>query len=191
MKTSAIIVFFMLIPCSVWVQEKAEKEFRLKEVQVPDKAIQFINQTGEAGAFKWYKEVGISSSSIEAKGKVEGKRYSVEFDSLGNIEDVEVEINWKELSDSVRNAMCKKLSLDFKKFKLIKIQQQFTGSPEDLIKVIRSRKQETYGLTVQYELVLEGKTEVNITPYEYTFDEQGNFVKRLKIISRNIDNLEY
>lgn len=188
-----LLFSWCLVICSLSArtQEKAEKEFRLKLEEVPVAARQFIDQTNEASSFKWYKEIGLNTSSIEAKAKIDGKRYSVEFDSLGEIEDVEVEIEWESLRENIRSVICGKLSSDFTKFKLVKVQQQFTGDASALISVINSRKKETKGLTIKYEIVLEGKTESEITPYEYTFDAQGQFVKRLKIVSRNIDNLEY
>jgi len=88
-----IILIFESYSNKLFAQEKFEMESRLKQNDVPSNALNFIDSLSLKNKVKWYLEEGIERKSIEAKFKRSGKKHSVEFDILGNIEDVEIEVN--------------------------------------------------------------------------------------------------
>lgn len=73
-------------------QTKYEREFRMSEKKVPQKAREFVHSMDFESKVKWYFEENLQGNSIEAKLKQQGQQYSVEFDTLGTLQDVEVEI---------------------------------------------------------------------------------------------------
>ena len=181
------LLFFVLSCNSILAQKKYEREFGIKEKDVPEKAVIFINNMSFDKTVKWYREEGLTGESIEAKTTYKKNKFSIEFDTLGNVEDIEIMTSWSMLEDNTKSSICSRLSSDFKKFKLQKIQLHYTGSSSDLQSFFTSKN----GLTKKYEIVVEGKTEEGYQRFEYTFTAEGTFEKRAEIISRNTDILEY
>ncbi|MEX1002328.1 MAG: hypothetical protein WDZ35_09470 [Crocinitomicaceae bacterium] len=172
-------------------QEKQEKEMRISPEDVPEKALEFIDSLHLDNKIKWYFEEDLNSVSIEAKTKHKKKRYSIEFDTLGNIQDVEIQLSWEELPETTQNTICAYLSAVFSDFRIKKIQLHYEGSVQALIDQLKSNKP-VDGVIIKYEIVLKGKEEDRFWKwYEYTFLENGKHEKRSLIIFRNTDNLEY
>ena len=99
---TATILFFIVIS-SVSAQLKYEKESRLAVEEVPEQARNFINTITTSNKVKWYLEEGLDRSSIEAKFEYKDHKYSVEFDSIGILEDVEVQVKWSEIEPTARD----------------------------------------------------------------------------------------
>ena len=185
------IGFFCLLSATlVFGQEKYEKESRIKLGEAPLLARQFLDSLNFNRKIKWYMEESLNGKSIEAKSKYQKQRYSIEFDTLGNLQDVEMEIKWDHLSNPLKDSIKQNLKKEFEKFKFIKIQEQLTGSRSDIISYLLKRK-EKIGLTTRYEIVLKGVAAGQVDLFEYTFAESGSIEKRAKVIFRNTDNLEY
>ena len=89
------LLFF--VSTSAFSQEKYEKEYRIKTAKVPQAALEFIHSAGFAKKVKWYREEGLTSNSIEAKTKHHKTKYSIEFNTAGEIEDVEYIIQWEDM----------------------------------------------------------------------------------------------
>ncbi|MEL7003502.1 MAG: hypothetical protein AAFN93_12315 [Bacteroidota bacterium] len=183
----AIVVTF---PLSGFCQDKFEKESRISEKEVPSKARSFIYKIVLDQEVKWYMEHSQSGNSIEAKFKLNQKAHSIEFDSLGNVEDVEIKIDWHQIPEEVRKNISRGMDLKFIKWTIRKIQIQYTGDDEALITL--TKKGETdYGYTVKYEIVVKGKESGRPQLFEMTFSDKGALLKSLIIIFKNTDILEY
>ncbi|MEL7341524.1 MAG: hypothetical protein AAGM67_13685, partial [Bacteroidota bacterium] len=101
-----ISVLFIFISASgLHAQEKLEKERRIQDDEVPAAARSFIDSCMFGGTIKWYSEEELDGMSVEAKLKEVGYRYSIEFDTLGQIEDVEIEREPDQLSSWVIDSM--------------------------------------------------------------------------------------
>ena len=187
MKKILTLAFFFSISFYSYSQSKREIEERIAKEEVPFLAQKFIDSLYFSSKIRWYREKNYIKTTYEAKIKHTGKKYSIEFDSLGNIEDIELEIKWKQISTSTQNAICEKLNTEFKKFKIKKIQIQYTGLKKDLFNF----KISTQSLIIKYEIIVKGKKDTQNSFYEYLFSEKGKLEQKLQIDFRNIDHLEY
>jgi hypothetical protein len=171
-------------------QVKFEREVRIKQEEVPIAALDFVATCAFPQKVKWYLEESFSGTSVEAKTKADGVRYSIEFDTLGRLEDVEREVDWATIPFSVRTEMEKFLATEYSKFRIRKVQEQWTGPEAIISALVRGEDPSQYYIT-RYEVVLKGKTESEVAWYEYLFSEDGAFLERSRIVFRNTDNLDF
>lgn len=181
--------FLGLAICVSHGQAKYESEQRIKVDQVPVEAVEFIDALDFEGKIKWYREQGINRTSVEAKTKHLGKKYSVEFSESGQIEDVEIKLDWNEIPGTTQQHIVAYLDSMYQRFKLTRIQIQYTGDRQLLIDAIKQLPSSTP--EIHYEIVLKAKTASGPQQFEYLFSEQGAVVRRSLIVFRNTDNLEY
>lgn len=184
------LLIFGMFSTELFAQEKFERESRLKRKDVPQKALQFIDSLDIGNKVKWYFEQGLQRSSIEAKFKKDKKKHSVEFDSLGNIEDVEIQVKWKKLPEQLKDSINFHFQKDCDKHKIEKVQIQFTGSIEALFSKIKT-SETNLPLTTRYEIIVRCSSSNNINLFEYLFGEDGEVISRSKIIFKNSTNLEF
>lgn len=181
-------VFFLVICANA--QVKYEKEYKLKTKDVPGKALEFVNGLNVMGKKKWYHEENLVGNSVECKFDYSSNKYSVEFDSFGNILDVEKEIAWEEIGVAVQERITSEFLSRFSKYKINKVQVQYIGSKEDLKSVFKSGEF-PFGVIVNYEIVVKGKASEETKLFELTFDGKGKQIEEKEVIFKNFDNLEY
>ena len=181
------LIFLFFLPFLSYSQSKIEMEERIKKGDAPFSAQRFVDSLNFNSKIKWFVEQGSGNKSYEAKTKFEGKKYSIEFDSLGDIEDIEVEVKWKQINSSTQNAICEQWHTDFEKFRIRKIQIQYSGKKGDLLDL----KNSTENLIIKYEIVLKGQKNGETFFYEYLFSKEGELEKRQKFYFRNTDHLDY
>ena len=187
---SYILCFSCFYFNSVFSQFKYEKEYRIKNDEIPDNIKSYLNTVAFKNKIKWYKEEGLSKYTYEAKTSHNNLNFSIEFDSVGIIEDVEIQINWKNIPELAKKNIEFYLNKVYQKKKIIKVQIQFTGKPENLIKIIKDRELKQ-GLIKKYEIVLKGKENKKFQMIEYLFTNEGKFENKAIIMMKNTDNLEY
>lgn len=174
----------------LYAQQKYEKESRLKEKDVPSKALDFIDSLEVKGRVRWYLEEGFDRTSIEAKLKFNNQKCSIEFDSIGNLEDIEIPIEWNYLQKSLKDSILVSLGEDCKKFKIQKNQIQYSGDRSTLLSKMKTRKSgDNY--IVRYELVVKCSNTKNIALFEYLFNDTGRKLAFYQIVFKNSSNLEY
>ena len=171
-------------------QNKLEREYRVKQAVVPEQAIRFAAAITENRKLKWYREEGINRVSLEAKATINGQRYSIEFDTTGQIQDVEIEIPLYQIPESSRRVMISTLKEDFTDFKWEKIQVQYLG-PEAVLLDYFTQKEGGTPPRTRYEVVIFGKRKGASDFYEWVFSESGAVISKVTVISRIADNLEY
>ncbi len=175
---------------SGYAQQKFEKESRLKMDEVPEMALQFIDSLEPESKINWYLEEGLESTSIEAKFRYKGKKLSVEFDTAGKVEDVEIQVKWNTLPAALRDSIREVFRSDCNRFSVRKVQVQYSGSRTTLIAKLKTDST-TVGYITRYELITKCRTDEDIALYEYLFDSEGLSLTRSKIIFNNSSNLEY
>lgn len=185
-----IITLYVIFTHNLFAQTKVEEEYRIKPAEAPKPAAQFLQEIFPETRIKWYLERGIQSTSIEAKLKRDGQRYSIEFDTLGNLEDAEILIDPVKIPAATLNQICDTLSHLYSKYKITRTQRQLSGD-QNLIKEILQGKENITNITIRYELVVKGKTQEGMYLYEHIFNEEGQLIKSAKIITRNTDILNY
>ena len=117
-------------------------------------------------------------------------KYSVEFDSLGVVEDLEVEVSKKDLSGPFWESIELWLTNEFSRHKIKKIQLSFSGTEEEILSAWSDSLMSSNLLPV-YELIVKAKTKEGVQLLECRFSDKGVLLSRKRIILRNTDNLEY
>lgn len=188
--TCLIFLLSLFSSVELFAQEKFEKESRIKQRDVPQKALDFIESANIKGKMKWYLEQGLNRKSIEVKFQQNRKRYSVEFDTLGTIEDVEIELKATELPASLNNTINAQLQNDCIKYKIEKIQVQYSGSEEQLLAKLKNLSS-VQNLVTKYEVVVKCTSKNNVELLEYLFTDTGTVLSVSTIVFKNSSHLEY
>jgi len=190
-----LILTFLLVLSSVNIfygQIKYEKEYRLKSVEVPDNAKEFISKLNFTSKIKWYREEGLNSNSIEAKTKNNSKKYSIEFNDKGILEDIEIEISWAEINSKAQETIQRYFNENFQKHRISKLQLQLIGKPDLLVKIINSQKFKMLAeIITNYEIVAKVRDKGKYRLMEFLFNDEGEIIKKSIITLKNTDNLEY
>lgn len=183
-----IILFFFVT--EGFGQFKYEKETRVKEKDVPEDALNFIQLLDFDTHIRWYREQGYQEVFFEAKTKFERQRYSIKFTEEGRFFDLEIEIIPDEIPANTFLKIEEYLYSEFDSFSIEKIQIQYTGDAElilDYIKEAATRE----GIELHYEIVISTKQEGSFVMFEFLFSETGDFVKKAEIVLKSIDNIIY
>lgn len=171
-------------------QTKYEREYRIRHDEVPEIAHQFIRADIINCRLKWYYEENLEGNSIEAKFKLNRQKYSVEFDTAGKLQDIEIEYDFEEVPQEIKSRITKKLQSEYEKHAIRKIQFQYSGAIASMPEFLQS-EYPAEEFTLKYELVAKGKKEGDWNLYELTFDADGKLEDISRIILRNSDNLEF
>lgn len=164
-------------------QAKIEREVSVKVDQVPTKAVQFIKQSNIKSKVRWYQEFSAKSYSFEAKTKLNKLWHSIEFDSTGTLEDVEVKRKVSDLSVEIANNIQQFLKTNYVKHKILKLQYQYSGEIRSL--------QDLSQATMKFELEVHAKKANEISaPYEITFDSTGKHLMTRRIQPSKLENIE-
>ncbi|WP_373534405.1 hypothetical protein [Microcoleus sp.] len=157
---------------------------------VPSKALTFIDSLHLNTTQKWYSEEGLNQKSIEVKYKLDKLNYSIEFDTVGTIEDIEVEAKTEDLESTVQDLIRTQLDVDCSSHKIRKVQRQYTGTEKDLFSLLNTGKKPE-NLTIKYELIVKCKQPNSVDLFEYLFDHEGKLMSKSKIVFKNSSHLEY
>ena len=170
-------------------QSKDEREERVKLKDFPVKAQDVIRQLPNGyKRMRLYKETDGEKVSYEAKFKFKKQLVSLEFNTLGAIEDIEIEMTKKalkkqrELFKKIENFLKSK----GKKYKLIRIQEQYIFPGIDALPFLLSVLNKTYAEAINYELIVQVKTDKDWIFLETLFNESGEL-----LISRYIKPSSY
>jgi hypothetical protein len=184
---SAICIAVSLLLSSSAFGQKVERESRIKSPEVPEKALEYIEQTS-LEKVKWYRETGLESISFEAKFKHERRWYSVEFSEEGVLEDIEIEIDLHQVPEPTRESIDKYLEAEFKRHRIKKVQIQYKQtSLQTLIKEEVPKTDSPHA----FELVVKGKKSRLMKLWEVAFSSTGKFISIDQILNRNSTHLEY
>lgn len=183
-------LFVVLTVGETFGQYKYEKETRIKSSDLPFHLdIDFAAYNG-LKRLKWYKEYNINQVHYEAKFRFYGTEYSVEFDSLGLLEDLEVLLSIKELESSVSQQLSFILNGLYENWKIDKIQKQYLLDQDVLNQVLmNSLSLENRSCNYEIELVIfEDGKRMN---YEMLFDSELKLVRTRMIVKDSSLNLEF
>lgn len=190
LKILASFILGFLLSLHVLGQSKFEKEYRIKDGDIPNRAINFMDSTGISNNIKWYREESQDGISVEAKFSYLKAKHSIEFDTSGNVLDVEIEISLGDLETGLKKNIIEALDSIFSKYKIRKIQAQWTGSRQDHLQRLWSG-QSVNSTAPRYEIVVKGKKDGSSRYYEVLLEANGNVVRMLPIIIRSAYNLDF
>ena len=171
-------------------QPKFEQESRIQKNEVPQPALSFIDSCLFNKKVKWYQEISNEGVSLEAKTRFLRRKYSIEFDTLGVIQDVEIEVEFEEIPETVGAIIRSVLDQKFSKYRVVKTQLQLTGESQKLWELVKTNPspQITAG---QYEIVINGKMDRQHVAYELLFSVTGEVLRESEIITQQTDHLDY
>ncbi|TPV33873.1 hypothetical protein FJ651_06855 [Paucihalobacter ruber] len=187
----AILVSLLLVGnTQMMAQQKYEREVRISADDVHPDALKFLKDSPVNSKVKWYREIGLDTTSIEAKTKYKGQRYSIEFSENGVLEDVEVEIKARDLKPDILKNIEQTIEQAYGDFKIEKIQLQYTGSPQ-LLKSVFGSSTIPDAVIIKYELVISSKESETFKRFELLFNEELELERTTEIITKNDINIEY
>jgi hypothetical protein len=178
-----------LAPGVVTAQYKFEKETHIEREQAPLPAVAFIDSCFIKKA-KWFREESQSGMSIEAKAKLGGYLYSIEFDTLGKIQDVEKKVPFEELDMTVKQTIQSELQKHFRKYSIKKTQIQWEATNPTL-QVLMKTGLSTEEYNQQFEIIIKGKQTGPKKYYEVLFDRSGKLLEIFEIVERPTSHLDF
>lgn len=188
-----LLIMLVLLPSILMAQQEPDKieiEERISEEEVPSLLKQRVAELFDSGTkIKWYSEKNEKFQNFEAKLINNRKRFSVEFDTLFNIQDIEIEQKKNDLPDDTQMALTKYLEETYSSYKITRIQLQVSGEYDNLIQYIKKGNLDQ--LKISYEIEFEGKQEGRSTYYEGLFEESGTLIRRRNIVLNTSDNISY
>lgn len=185
-----IMVLFVICCNQLYAQQKYEKESRLREKEVPKKVLCFVDSLEVGSRIKWYLEEGLEHTSIEAKFRLNNQKHSIEFDAIGNLEDIEIQMKWDELQKPLRDSISFYLGIDCEKIKIRKVQIQYIGDRFNLLAKIKTGESAD-NYIVRYEIVVKCCNPKDVSLFEYLFSNTGEKIAVSQIVFKNSSNLEY
>jgi hypothetical protein len=188
-----LVLIIVFSSFSIKAQEKYEREYRIRKKEFPIKALQLIDtKLDDARKIKYYKEIDSSITSFEVKFKKARLWYSIEFDTNGNLEDVEIKIKSVDMPNDSYVAIERYLHNTFSLFKIKKIQQQYKATTlTSTDTTLKNAFQNLLLPSVNYELTVAGKKEEKYEDFEILFDSEGNFKSIRKSLPPNYDHILY
>lgn len=193
-----IFYCFLCISLGTYAQQKYEREYRIPASEVPQKALDFIESFDVTKKVKWYQEQGLNNTSVEAKFKLLGSKYSIEFSDDGELQDIERKIPLKELPESIKQAIALDLKERYDAYAIEKIQVQYTGEPEFLLMWRGFHNFPEYsmatavvGIEYGYEIIIRTRTKNKVQLFEFQFDKTGQKITQKEIITRDTDILKF
>ncbi|HKK39288.1 MAG TPA: hypothetical protein VJ949_07715 [Cryomorphaceae bacterium] len=187
----ALIGFAFFSTGTCLSQVKYEREYRIKKDTIAENACVFIHQSEfleEKTRVKWYREESEDGTSTEAKFKQNVKRYSIEFDETGKLQDVELEIDESEIPVETMKKISVILERNFDRWKIKKVQRQWIGSEIEVIESI-NKEYAADGVEENFEIVIKGKVGNEKNYYELLFDQTGELMRQQRIVEQSSDIL--
>jgi hypothetical protein len=190
------IIILILFYCSLsFSQVKNEKEERIEASEFPKNSLLYLNAIAtRAKNIKYYKETDGEKSSYEAKFKLNKLHYSIEFNTLGKLEDIEIVIKEKHIPEPILNKIMDYYKNKYAKVRFIKIQKQFVNtsdkSDHEFLNYVLDNP---IGKNTHFEIIAEIKTKEDKTRLlkEFTFENTGKFEKSRPISSSSYEHALY
>lgn len=187
-------LFVFLFCCTIsFSQNKNEKEARIHASEFPEKALRHFNTiSDQVKYFKLYKETDNDKESFEVKFKLNKLHYSAEFDTLGNLEDIEIVIKEKHIPEQVLKSIMNYFNTTFDSVRFIKIQKQYINKTNKndqqfIDYVLKS----PIGKNTHFEIIADIKTKKNHQLKEFIFNSNGEFEKSRPISSTSYEHALY
>ncbi|TBN03345.1 hypothetical protein EYD45_10080 [Hyunsoonleella flava] len=188
----SVFIFFFWISLS-FAQAKNEKEERIPLSEFPKIAQNYFNSFSHKVKYlKFYRETDGEKQSFEAKFKIKKLYYSVEFDTEGKLEDVEIVIKEKYIPKSTFSEISGYFDANYRKTRLLKIQKQYVNytnrSDKAFLQHIVEHPNDRH---THFEIIAEIKTDDLHELREFTFDKNGKFEAYRKVTSSSYEHALY
>lgn len=193
MKFKDILPFILLLcTYSLFCQEKKERELRIEKQRFPQTALELLNPFLEnSKRLRFYQEFDGNKTSFEAKFKKDKLLFSVEFDSIGVLEDVEFVVKKIDLPNDSWGKIQSYIEKNYIKARVKKIQQQYPVTAVTPEQTMNDAFQNLLRPYINYELIVSSKDKKGFQEYELLFDVEGTFLKSRLSIPQKYDHVLY
>lgn len=184
----------LIFCCTIsFSQSKNEKEERIDASQFPEVASSYFNAiSNQVNYLKFYKETDGNKYSFEVKFKLNKLHYSVEFDTIGNLEDIEIIIKEKHISKLTFKNIKSFFNTTFDKVRIIKIQEQYVNNSEkNDQQFINHVLKKTANKNNFFEIIAEVKQNQKRQLKEFTFKNNGELIKSRLVKSEDYQYVLY
>jgi hypothetical protein len=165
-------------------EQKLEQEEKIAAVLFPKNAAKTVNEIGYARKkVIYYRETDGDKISYEAKLKYQDRKYSIEFDLNGVLEDVEIDFRKRKIPVNVRAKINKILDTVARKYRIEKVQEQYVAGDQSATQIKERIALKDFD---NFEIVVAFKDKRKIYRKEYLFDKNGSFISQ-----RDVKRLEY
>jgi hypothetical protein len=166
---------------------KTEKEYEIFKDSVPKVAYDYVQSIRKKKKVKWYHEEGSDGTRLECKFKLGSFWHSIEFDSIGQFGDVEIQL--KKYNETTISHPLDSL---FEKWRILKCQLQLTNSQRALELLNNGMKNpESIAEPFNYEVELLGKKDNSIKVYEILLTSSRDMLFLREIQQNSNANLEF
>ena len=145
---------------SVYAQ-KVEREYEIGGDEVPEAIPAFLDSAyakTPPERLRFYRDVGEDGATVEAKFKIDGTRYSVEFADDGAWLDTEVEVPIDEIDDAVWDrAACARWTDTFELFRVVRVQHHRGADGAEYYEAELRVRVDREWLGYEYQLGLDGE----------------------------------
>ena len=183
-----VLLLLFITPNLIVAQAKIEQEFRIDTSDIPAIARAWVDSLKFNRKIKWYREIGNDRTSLEAKTKHKGQRYSLEFTPDGMLEDVEIVVHWRNVPKQPRCTLVEYLHEQHSKFTIEKIQAQFVRKT-DFLAFYQQKNPTIDPNRCNYEVVVGAKHKGVFQLYEYLFSGAGAFIERTEVSLKSSNNI--
>ncbi|HET8866235.1 MAG TPA: hypothetical protein VFM80_11105 [Gracilimonas sp.] len=183
-----ILLVSITNPCLFAQEKKQEVETSINKSEIPAEALSILNQFwNDEKKADFYREFDGQSVSYEAKFKLDNYLHSIEFDENGTLLDIELLINFDEISENTGNAIKSYLNDQYTKFRITRVQRQYSSDEDDLTELFLQK--EFDDLTIRYELEVEAQNKEELGAFEFLFNKNGQLIRKREIVRRSLDNI--
>ncbi|MEX2514321.1 MAG: hypothetical protein WD398_15565 [Cyclobacteriaceae bacterium] len=130
-------ILVLLLASKVLAQEsnsigiKKEIEKGIGASDFPPAGLLFVDAFKNKKRLRFYEQNTSGELAFESKFIYEGRKFSIEFDTLGLLTNVEVEMKWEEIEKATRRRIQNGFDQHFERYKLIKIQKKWVHEEEE------------------------------------------------------------
>lgn len=185
----SLVISLLMLPLQAQVKNEIEKS--IKKRDVPTVVMEWFKDSYEKNRkVKWYFQTDGEKEVYEAKLTHQNKKHSIEILPTGEAVNIEISIDFDEIEVNAKQQMETYFTSNYTKFKVKRVQIQYTGSNDDLEDFI-DEDELSDDLVVNYEIEFYGKNDVENELWEGLFDAKGILTERRKIKLKATDNLDY
>ena len=186
-RTIPIVLLLFLSSFSGLAQTKMEFERRIDRSQFPPSALKWLEAHPEVPEqLRYYMEQDGQQSSYEVKFKAKNKVFSIEFDTTGELLDVELLIRFKEVDRETRTKIESYLDGQFRRWRTDRTQRQYTrleNGDDVLAKIFSNDPRLIENLELEVSVKENGLT----NHYELTFGPTGELIGKRAIEGMTYD----
>lgn len=194
MKKFRIMLILLFLGSGILpAQHKYERTYRIRKVQFPEKALDYISEKlKDIRRLRYYRETDSSKISYEAKFKKDRLWYTAEFNKEGVLENIEIQIKPVDIPDDSFVKIETYLRNSFAKHRVHKLKQQYLITDEESVETtIKNAFQNLMLPSINYELEVSAKKKKHYEQFEILFDFEGNFKSIRKSLPPNYDHVLY